>query len=135
VPSVLRGEHHYALVEEALRELVENKNAPDVFVPYNYSSNAAEIQHVIASGPSYLFGFTATNANAAARFIQVFDTDKAVANGAIPNISVSAAATNNASALWIPPRRMDRGIVIAASTTQNTLTLAAADHLFDVQYV
>jgi hypothetical protein len=135
VPTVLRGEHHYELVEEALRELVENKDTPEVFVPYNYSSNAAEIQHVIVTGASYLFGFTATNVNAAARFVQIFDTDKTVANGAVPNISVSAAATNNVSGLWVPPRRMDRGIVIAASTTQNTLTLASAEHLFDVQYV
>jgi hypothetical protein len=36
---------------------------------------------------------------------------------------------------WIPPRRMDRGIVICSSTTQNTLTLGAAEFLFDVQYV
>jgi len=122
-------------LDEALAAIVEGKRVPTDFIPFNYSSNVAEIQHVIKTGASYLFGFTATNVNAAARFIQIFDTDKAVVNGAVPNVSVSAAATNNVSGLWVPPRRMDRGIVIAASTTQNTLTLAAAEHLFDVQYV
>lgn len=135
MPTVLRGQHHYELVEEALRELVENKNAPDIFIPYNYSSQAAEIQHVVVTGASYLFGFSATNANAAARFIQIFDTDKAVANGAVPLNSYSVGAAGDKQVAWLPPRRMDRGIVIAASTTQNTLTLGAAEFLFDVQYV
>jgi hypothetical protein len=128
-------EHYYDLVEEALRELIENRQAPDPFVPYNYSSLTAEIQHTVVTGASYLFGISASNANAAARFLQVFDTDKAVANGAVPNVSVSMPATGDKQLLWVPPRRMDRGIVVAASTTQNTLTLAAAEHLFDVQYV
>lgn len=125
----------YDLVEEALRELVLDQNAPDVFVPFNYSSGSAEIQRVIKTGASYLFGFTATNSNAAARFIQIFDTDKAVVNGAVPNISVSCPTLADKEMMWWPPRRMDRGIVIAASTTQLTLTLAAAEFLFDVQYV
>jgi hypothetical protein len=124
-----------SLIDEIIRELIEDANAPTLFIPYNYSSNAAEIQRVVKTGASYLFGFSATNVNAAARFIQVFDTDKAVVNTAVPVISVAVGATSDKQMLWIPPRRMDRGIVIAASTTQNTLTLAAAEHLFDVQYV
>jgi hypothetical protein len=123
------------LVEEALRAIVAGTDVPPEFIPFNYSSQGAEIQHVVKTGASYLFGFSATNANAAARFVQVFDTDKAVTNGAVPVISVSVVTVSDKQMLWVPPRRMDRGIVIAASTTQNTLTLAGADHLFDVQYV
>ena len=124
-----------SLVEEALRQIIEDENAPDVFVPFNYSSPTAEASRVVKTGASYLYGFTVTNANAAARFIQVFDADKLPANGAIPQISVSCATASDKQMQWIPPRRMDRGIVICASTTQNTLTLAGADHIFDVQYV
>jgi hypothetical protein len=123
------------LVEEALRELVENKNAPDVFVPFNYSSTVAEARCLVTAGPAYLFGFTVTNSNAAARFIQVFDTAVFPANGAVPNISIQCAATGDREMGFLPPRRMDRGIVICSSTTQLTLTLGAAEFLFDVQYV
>jgi hypothetical protein len=121
--------------EAVLRAIVEDEQVPDTFVPFNYSSPAAEIQHVVKTGASLLFGVTVTNANAAARFLQIFDTDKLVVNTAVPNVSVSIAAAGDKQLLWVPPRRMDRGIVVAASTTQNTLTLAAAEHIFDVQYV
>lgn len=123
------------IYDEITRALLEDATVPADFVPFNYSSNGAEIQHVVKTGAAQLFGFSATNVNAAARFIQVFDTDKAVANTAVPVVSVLVAATSDKQMLWVPPRRMDRGIVIAASTTQNTLTLAAAEHLFDVQFV
>jgi hypothetical protein len=123
------------LLEEVLRAIVEDEQAPETFVPFNYSSNAAEVQHVVKTGASLLFGVTVTNANAAARFLQIFDTDKLVVNTAVPPISASVAATGDKQLLWVPPRRMDRGIVVAMSTTQNTLTLAAAEHIFDVQFV
>ena len=123
------------LVDEIVRELIENENAPELFVPFNYSSVAAETQCRPKTGAAYLFGFTATNSNAAARFIQVFDTDKFPANGAVPNVSVSCPTVGDKEMMWYPPRRMDRGIVICSSTTQLTLTLGAAEFLFDVQYV
>ena len=123
------------LIDEALRQLVEGRHAPDPFVPFNYSSQAAEAQALVASGPAYLFGFTVSNSNAAARFIQVFDKNAFPANGAVPVVCVSCPTVADKEMLWIPPRRMDRGIVICSSTTQNTLTLGAAEFLFDVQYV
>ena len=123
------------LVEEALRQLVQDANAPDIFIPFNYSSPALEARCRVKTGASYLFGFTVSNSNAAARFIQVFDLDTFPANGAVPHIVVSCPTIADKEMLWIPPRRMDRGIVICSSTTQNTLTLGAAEFLFDVQYV
>lgn len=118
-----------------MRALLEDQNAPAVFIPFNYSSNAAEARCKVKAGASYLFGFTVSNANVAARFIQVFDTDAFPANGAVPAVVVVCATVADKEMLWYPPRRMDRGIVLAASTTQNTLTLAGADHVFDVQYI
>ena len=122
--------------DEAIRQLVENREAPDLFLPYNYSSNAAEKQCLVVSGPAYLFGFTVSNANAAARFVLLFDTNTAPAAGAVPKASFSVATVASVSVAFWPPRRMDVGIWLAGSSTQNTLTLAAAnDHVFDVQYV
>src|SRR5437773_1152937 len=123
------------LVEEALRQLVKDAGAPDVFVPFNYSSAVAETRCRPKAGAAYLFGFTVTNSNAAARFIQVFDADTFPANGAVPQVCVSCPTVADKEMLWLPPRRMDRGIVICSSTTQLTLTLGAAEFLFDVQYV
>jgi hypothetical protein len=125
----------YDLTEEALRALVLDENAPATFVPFNYSSNAAEKRCRVKTGASYLFGLTVTNSNAAARFIHVFDMDSFPADGAVPNVCLQVATIASAGAQWIPARRMDRGILICGSTTQLTLTLGAAEFLFDVQYV
>jgi hypothetical protein len=121
--------------DDIIDQLIEDNDAPDVFVPFNYSSNAAEARCIATTGASYLLGFTVSNANVAARFVQLFDLDKFPANGAVPNLSVSVATVSDKEMLWYPPRAMNRGIVLCSSTTQNTLTLAGADHLFDVQYV
>lgn len=122
-------------VDDAIRALVEGTELPDTFIPFNYSSNAAEARCMVAGGASYLFGFTVSNANAATRFVQLFDSSTFPANGAVPRLSVSVATVADKEMLWYPPRRMDAGIILCCSTTQNTLTLAGADHIFDVQYV
>ena len=124
-----------SLIDEAERKLVEDESVPSPFIPYNYSSAVAETRCRPKAGAAYLFGFTVTNSNAAARFIQVFDADTFPANGAVPQVCVSCPTVADKEMLWLPPRRMDRGIILCASTTQNTLTLATADHIFDVQYV
>lgn len=121
--------------DDIIDQLIEDKDAPDVFVPFNYSSNAAEARCVVTAGASYLLGFTVSNANVAVRFVQVFDRDTFPAAGAVPNLSVAVGIASDKEMLWYPPRAMSRGIVLCCSTTQNTLTLAGADHLFDVQYV
>jgi hypothetical protein len=103
-------------------------------LPRNYSSKAAE-KFCAISGAVALYGFTVSNANAAARFILLFDLEALPADGAVPNAPFQVGTVATVGAAWIPPRRMERGIILAASTTQNTLTLATADHIFDVQYV
>jgi len=123
------------LYDEVVAALLADEAVPANFWPFNYSSNVAEAQHLVKSGAALLFGFTVTNSNAAARFIQVFDKATAPANGDVPKFSIQVAATASTGAQWVPPRRMDSGIFICASTTQLTLTLGAAEFLFDVQYV
>jgi hypothetical protein len=124
-----------SFVHDAERQIIEDDAAPLIFIPFNLSKSGVN-QVVVKTGAGYLYGFTAVNANAAARFILLFDASVALANGAVPAASFQVAAANDKEVTWIPPRRMDQGIVLAASTTQLTLTLAtAADHLFDVQYI
>jgi len=103
-------------------------------LPRNYSSKAAE-KFCAISGATALYGFTVSNANAATRYVLLFDLEVLPADGSVPVAPYAIATVSDKETAWIPPRRMDRGIVLAASTTQNTLTLAAAEHIFDVQYV
>lgn len=133
--STRPGELSVSVVDAALRSIIEDASAPALFIPFNYSSNAAEARCFVKSGASYLYGFTVSNSNAAARFIQVFDTATFPANGAVPKLCVSVATLSDKEIQWGPPRRMDAGIILCSSTTQNTLTLGAAEFLFDVQYV
>jgi hypothetical protein len=107
---------------------------PDQF-PHNANGGANVVQITVASGPARLYGFQGINSNAAARFIQVFDTPSAVANGAVPQVVITAAIAGNFSAFFGDTGRwFDRGIVIATSSTLATLTLGSADMWIDVQW-
>jgi len=107
---------------------------PDWWPPRNYSSRVAE-KFCAISGAELLFGVTVSNSNAAARFVLLFDLELLPADGTVPSAPFSVAATGDKQLLWMPPRRIERGILLAGSTTQNTLTLGAAEFLFDVQYI
>ena len=126
---------HRSLVEEALRELVEDQNAPAVFVPFNYESGALDNAQVVKTGASYLYGFTVHSTLGAGQFIMIFDADAVPADTAVCSMVYAIGAESDREVAWIPPRRMDQGIVICNSTTNATKTLGAADCLFDVQYV
>lgn len=90
---------------------------------------------IVKSTPGLLLGFTATSKNAAAQFIQLFDARTVPANGQVPLCTFNVAAANVATSLWTPGRAFAQGIVLANSTTQDTLTLGAADTIFDAQFI
>ena len=90
---------------------------------------------IVKAGPGLLFGFTATSTNVAAQFIQLFDATAVPSNGAVPLLTLNVAAANVATVAWIPGRGHTEGIVLANSTTQGTLTIGAADTIFDVQFL
>lgn len=109
---------------------------PPYRVPANGISAALSKSIVAASGAVRLFGFVATSTNVAAQFIQVFDLGAVPSNGAIPRFTLNVAAASFVAVSYGEVGcTFDRGIVICNSTTQGTLTLGAADTLFDVQYV
>jgi hypothetical protein len=103
--------------------------------PRNAHSIAYENAHVVKGGQGLLYGFSIYSSNAAAQFIQVFDAAKLPADGAIPAVVYTIAATSNLPINWIPPRKFAAGIVICNSTTGPTKTIGAADTWFDVQYL
>ena len=103
--------------------------------PLNYASRALEKSAVVKTGDGWLYGFTFTNTNAAARFVLVFDAHDLPANGAVPLIAKSCPLGDAVGFSWLPPRRFEAGLVLCNSTTQATLTLGTADSLFDAQYI
>jgi hypothetical protein len=108
---------------------------PPWHLPVNATSPALASSIVAHTGTCRLYGFTATSTNVAAQFILVFDEIKLPGNGAIPKLAVNVAAASPAGAYWGSVGRwFNRGIILANSTTQGTLTLGAADTIFDVQY-
>ena len=109
---------------------------PPYRVPANATSPKLANSIIAASGVARLYGFTATSTNVAAQFILVFDANAVPANATVPLFAVNAAAASPASVYFgSVGRSFDHGIVICNSTTQGTLTIGAADTLFDVQYV
>jgi hypothetical protein len=104
--------------------------------PLNATSPVLSKSMVAKTGIGKLFGFTATSTNVAAQFILLFDALALPANGTVPVAAYNVAAANSVPVYYGPPgRAFSRGIVLANSTTQGTLTLGAADTIFDVQYV
>lgn len=101
----------------------------------NVHSTVYENAHVVRSGAGVLYGFTVYSSNAASQFIQVFDLTSAPANGAVPEVVFTVAATSQLGVEWIHGRPFHQGCVIANSTTAPTYTAGVADTFFDVQYL
>jgi hypothetical protein len=109
---------------------------PPYRLPFNASSPALSSSIVASLGNARLWGFTVTSTNVAAQFIMLFDESGVPANGKIPRLTFNVAAANFVTADFGDAGRWhDRGIILCNSTTQGTLTLGAADCIFDVQYV
>jgi hypothetical protein len=90
---------------------------------------------VVKPTSGLLFGFTACSTNAGSQFIQFHNAAALPANGAVPLFFFPVASSNVVAFGWTPPRAFRNGIVICNSSTAGTLTIGAADCLFDVQYV
>lgn len=105
---------------------------PDI---QNSTTLALAASRIIKSQPGTLYGMTVTNSNAAAQYIQLFDTGGLPANGVVPIMGVPVAGD---SVLFLEfgiwGRKFQTGIVVCNSTTQETKTIGSADCLFDAQY-
>lgn len=108
----------------------------DAELPNNVHSNVLQAAMLVLGGPGYVVSLTANSTNAAAQFVQLHDSATLPANGAVPEVVFTVAATADKIVTYVLPGRFfKRGIVIANSSTAATLTAGAADCFFDVQYL
>ena len=104
------------------------------YVRNNYTSRALEKAAVVFDA-CYLEGFNVFSTNGSTQYIFVFDLGAVPANGTPPVGPVLAVGASGSSAfLYMPPRVMQTGIVVANSTSATSFTAGAADCWFDVQY-
>lgn len=105
-------------------------------LPKSDNSQALANSIIAASGQCRLLGFTVSSTRASGQFIQLFDQNTVPGNGAIPIISMDILTAAAKGVSWGSSGRwMNNGVVVCNSTTQGSLTIGAADTLFDVQYV
>lgn len=99
------------------------------------NSGAAVSSLIVKATSGLLFGFTASSSLAGGQFIHLYDQNTVPSNGAVPLVVFTVPTVSVAAVSYIPPRAFRNGIVICNSTTQNTLTLGAANTIFDVQFL
>jgi len=103
--------------------------------PFNYNPGAAVASAIVKAGPGAVFGWTLTNTNGAARYMQFFDSATLPADTAVPLFSILVAIGATSLVTLIRPRIFLKGIVMCNSSTGATKTIGAADSIVDIQYV
>lgn len=102
------------------------------------ASTAAEASKVVKASAGRLYSVSVSNANAATRYLMVFNATSLPGNGTVPvftPIKVSTGDQGQAAFFDINGKYFSTGIVVAMSSTQNTLTIAGSDHLFYAAYL
>lgn len=106
---------------------------PD-YVPTNFNRGVL-LASVVLPGHIVVYGWTVTNTNAAAQFLNVFDAATLPADTAVPLIAPKLpAADAQGFSYGTNGREFLSGLVLCNSSTQATKTIGAADCFFDVQY-
>lgn len=98
------------------------------------TSAAAEASSVTKASAGTLFDVVFSNANAAVRYIQFFNSTTVPADTTVPVITISCPAVSTVKVSWPLGRFFSTGIAWSNSTTQNTKTIGAADSLADVLF-
>jgi hypothetical protein len=105
-------------------------------LPLNHHSPALQNALIVTTGSAYLTSITITNTNAAAQFVQLHDAVAVPADGAVPVVTFTAAASSDKFVTYsLPGRYFLTGIVVCNSSTAATKTIGAADCFFDVQHI
>ena len=122
------------------RGLQETKElpVPDFkYAPLNSDSAVLENARLIKAESGVLYGIAGYNNSGAALYIQIHNTTTQPAEGAVPIITMRAAATNNFS--WDAGRfgkAFTTGMFLVTSTTVDTKTLnSSADCWFNILYM
>ncbi len=90
---------------------------------------------LVKAGPGKLFGFSGFNSKGSAQWIQIHDSAALPAEGAVPKLTIYAAATANFSFdAGVYGREFSNGMYMVNSSTGPTKTIGSADVWFDGQY-
>ena len=123
------------MIEEEWDALKAGMYVPGGF-PLNGTSVVLENARNVKSGPGRLYGLAGLNTKAAQQFIQLHDSEGIPADGAVPVVIITVAASANFSLDYDNVGRwFYRGIVICNSSTSSTKTIGSADCWFDAQFV
>lgn len=101
-----------------------------------YVSSAAEASAVVTTSKAFLLYAVMANANAAARYFQLFNSTSVPADTTVPYMVPFRTANANLTLLNLGnyPAYFSTGISICNSTTQNTKTVGSADCMYAVFY-
>lgn len=112
----------------------EKPLSASTYTPDMDTSAAAEASSVTKSSTGVLYGLSTSNANAATRFMQFFNSTTVPADTTVPVIVIAVPATSTINVTFPMGRYFSTGIAWCTSTTQHTKTIAAAEMLADVRY-
>ena len=105
-------------------------------LPVSHHSPALQNSLVVFTGPCYVLSVQVANTNAAAQFVQMFDSTTVPADGATPTKLFTVSASSDKFATWsLPGVFFGTGVAICNSSTAATKTVGAADCFFDVQVI
>jgi hypothetical protein len=113
-------------------QIVASQNNPGVsFV----SSTAYEASHIAKASAGTLYGVMGFNSNAAAQYIQCFNSATVPADTTVPTITpIYAAGLSNFSFGLVVPLYFSAGITCTNSSTGPTKTLGGTDVFFTILY-
>lgn len=97
----------------------------------SYSSAALEISKVVSASACLVSKIRVQNINGATRYVHIFNAAALPGNGTVPTVMFTLTANSGGEVVFpIPTDRFSTGLVVAASSTQGTLTISAtADFL------
>lgn len=120
----------------AVGQVVDKPLSVPTYTPDLDTSAAAEKSSITKASAGNLYSFTATNSNAAVRYLQFFNSTTVPADATVPVLEFVVPANGSKDYAWRFGRQFTTGIVWCFSTTSQTKTIitAANDALVDVNY-
>lgn len=133
-PSLSNGNQTDARCDANGRLLVSTTDNTRSWSRPPTSSSIKQTSRVVKASAGTLWSFTAHNTNAAKRYFLLFDSATVPSNGALPVMVFACESKLPVSFQPDGGLPMTAGISWAISTTEDTLTLAAADGVVLAQY-